>query len=519
MPRKTPARDQAREWLLRLIDAPDCTPDTRLPRLADLARRAGVSPVTMQRAVRRLQREGRLKVSHGRGIRVAGTHAQTPADQTPPPSPRASSPGSAHRSRRHAVAAQLKQDLLEGAWGPDTRLPSKKELAYRYGVCYRTIRQALDALAEEGRIRYENRAWCVVRNTAGGGGNTLILFARLDSHQRAMAARTVERYREFEAACARRGLELSIVPVAGTGPHGEPFDRVLHRVRRGDTCVLGFMVWSEGLQKIDMGGMIRALLDTGRPVAVLDEADLHPFDMPLSPRCAVLSFAHHQAGSTIANHLLELGHRRFVFISPYHATQWSQQRLQGIIDAYDSAGVHDAVTTCTYRRSDWRDAVLRQENMIDADLERLERQCYAGDHRVQALGRALRSQRDRIRDAWAWQLYAEAFSDVLTEAFRETEATAWVAVNDDVALRCRTSLEQRGRRVPGDISLCGFDNTLEAHSHSLTSYDFNARALIDAMVAHVLYPRGSDWGGGRRATPVHGHLAMRASTGRTSVVR
>jgi hypothetical protein len=43
--------------------------------------------------------------------------------------------------------------------------------------------------------------------------------------------------------------------------------------------------------------------------------------------------------------------------------------------------------------------------------------------------------------------------------------------------------------VQRDISVMGFDNTIEAFSHDLTSYNFNVRGATRAMLNHILHPR------------------------------
>lgn len=78
---------------------------------------------------------------------------------------------------------------------------------------------------------------------------------------------------------------------------------------------------------------------------------------------------------------------------------------------------------------------------------------------------------------------------LIDKALEISEATAWVAANDGVALECMDLLRKRGVRVPRELSLAGFDNTLEAFFQKVTSLDYNAPALMRSMVEHLLAPR------------------------------
>jgi len=65
--------------------------------------------------------------------------------------------------------------------------------------------------------------------------------------------------------------------------------------------------------------------------------------------------------------------------------------------------------------------------------------------------------------------------------------TAWIAVNDELALACMDVLAGARIRIPGRVAVAGFDDGFEASEHKLTSYNFNGRAALSALVNHVLY--------------------------------
>jgi hypothetical protein len=79
---------------------------------------------------------------------------------------------------------------------------------------------------------------------------------------------------------------------------------------------------------------------------------------------------------------------------------------------------------------------------------------------------------------------AHLFADVLDDH----TITAWVGVNDIVALSMMNFLNSCHISVPEAISIIGFDDSQEAFLHRITSYNFNIHALISAMLQYVFSP-------------------------------
>ena len=105
-----------------------------------------------------------------------------------------------------------------------------------------------------------------------------------------------------------------------------------------------------------------------------------------------------------------------------------------------------------------------------------------------------------VLDPWSARLAARA------------DITAWVCVTDRVALAAQHYLrcvQVRRRIVP---ALAGFDDRFEAFLGGITSYSFNGRRAMAALLAHVLRPEAA----GRSAAPgplsIDGTIVERAST-------
>ena len=130
------------------------------------------------------------------------------------------------------------------------------------------------------------------------------------------------------------------------------------------------------------------------------------------------------AGALLAEHLYQLGHRRMVFIStPFNQLSLARsQRLEGIRRQLESHGVRDGLE------------VLSAERSAEADT------LSEGLPYEYNVGRALTAELIR----------------------RRSKATALIGVNDMTALGILAQLNAQGIRVPGEVSVCGFDNVFSS---------------------------------------------------------
>jgi LacI family transcriptional regulator len=114
------------------------------------------------------------------------------------------------------------------------------------------------------------------------------------------------------------------------------------------------------------------------------------------------------AGHTLTQHFLKLGHRRIAFLAGPPATPWTHERFEG------------------YRRA-----------LREAGLEVDEKLVFQSGRTMEDGAKA------------AMQLIHEG-----------SDATAIQAVNDLVAAGCSEVLLKQGVKIPEDISIAGFGNTM-----------------------------------------------------------
>lgn len=160
------------------------------------------------------------------------------------------------------------------------------------------------------------------------------------------------------------------------------------------------------------------------------------------------------AGAMLAEHLYQLGHRRFTFVS----TSFNQlslareQRLDGIRKQLESHGVADGLEV---RVADGLGEVDSQASGLPYEY---------------IVGRQLTAELIRGRCA----------------------STALIGVNDMTALGILNELAAQGLRVPRDISVCGFDNIFSSSitAPGLTTIDHHLRARCQAAVDMIISHSG-----------------------------
>jgi GntR family transcriptional regulator len=80
------------------------------------------------------------------------------------------------QSRYGALAAALRQRVVDGEWPPGTALPAETSLAAQHGVALGTLRRALELLAEQGLIERRHGRGTFVRD--GLSGAPMLRFFR-----------------------------------------------------------------------------------------------------------------------------------------------------------------------------------------------------------------------------------------------------------------------------------------------------------------------------------------------------
>jgi DNA-binding LacI/PurR family transcriptional regulator/DNA-binding transcriptional regulator YhcF (GntR family) len=486
-----PAQDKATAFVRQLLTARGEDRGGSMPSIRRLAANAGVSYVSMWKAVGQLRQQGLVRVNHRTGI---GPLAILPPRVVMGAAvPRASAP----RQKWAQVSARLEHDILTGRFLPGARFPSVKELTRQYGACHDTIRKALERLVSERWLAVERRGYRVpLLHEANRAGTVVVVASGDRSGAPALFTnRSQDHYRLLEGECARSGVSLSVVTCNSAGEllHVPREAELIRGGVEGPVPVLGYMFWTVGVASEPvLSALVSRCVRSGKPVAVLDEtggnvpvsaaqSSLRRFCCAGSERCGYLA----------GRYLLGRGHRNVAYISPLHALEWSVNRLRGLARAFDEAGFGGQVTAFTV------DGTFAPQRSLPRGLESAAEALVGGTSPSDESGRALLLR--ALRVAWPQVevtmnhlVLGQVLEGLLDSALACRGPTAWVAANDGIALDTIAYLHRNGRQVPEDLSVIGFDDTLEAFQHGLTSFNFNAPALMHAMLGYLLASREPD---------------------------
>ncbi len=474
-----------------------------LPPLRELTQRLEVSRATVIKAMQRMQRAGLVVSVPSRGYAAVG-----PA---PPDSPAPSKPCPEALSlpcpRWQDLAQTIEQDILEGRFPVGTTLPSIKELCAQYGSGRHSLLRALRLLSDQGRLRRHGRRSEVIGALPPRPTATLV-FACISSDAARFSTLTphsAELWRNLERESHRRGLALAVREFSAIGAS--------HDIEAA--TVVGYIISTLTTRPSVRNDAIRAALSTRTAVALLDETGdgaellrghtsplLRRFSMGTSMRC----------GRQVGEYLLARGHRRVVFIA--HDDEYlegARRRWSGIRQPFERVGLPDAVVfRALEKRGTEELASDEQLTMVRTRFRRTLTR-LAGKH-----------DRTWVESATAdmSRLAAEALTrgrtHKLFERLQRTEqATAWVAYNDHLALLALDYLRHAGVRLPRDLSLVGFDDTLAGLGKGLSSYSFNIHTIVNAILEHVLAPRRT--GSRSSIVEIPGMVMVRQTSGRANV--
>lgn len=508
MPRPRPAQSKAVDFLLAYVSSSGIDPGKILPPVRELATSAGVAYATMWAALRRLSDAGAIQVKQGKRIVLRSKELlQGQCRQfSGSPSRPLSGPKWQRTSRR------IRHDIERGVHPLGAPLPSTKELMRRYGTCHRTMRKAIDRLVETGHLLPQRQGYRVAAPVLPGRRGTVVLIARSDSRGSLSlsSVRTYDHYRALEAQCSRLNLNLRVVPFNYT-PGGfyrpSPGDPLVRELAGSDS-IMGFLLWTLGIGRPYAANILRRLDPLGKPIGVLDEGPATHSASRRRPRSPVRLFtmAHSESpGLEVGRYLLRLGHRRVAFISIYKDVVWAINRHRGLVRAFEEEGFAGAVEHFATEKP--RRARPRVGEIIDNALRR--------DHPdYDSLARAIKGVSSYVSLRMDREFVARHLTPLLEMALARRDITAWVAANDNIALEAQDFLAGHGRKTPRDLSLIGFDDTMEAFINGLSSYNFSAPAVMNAMLSHIIDPR-RPWSGHRRDSPmeIEGYVATRTSTG------
>jgi DNA-binding LacI/PurR family transcriptional regulator/DNA-binding transcriptional regulator YhcF (GntR family) len=511
--RKSYAVAQAILFIKNAIESEGVAPGEALPALKILAHNAGVSLQTMWKAAHALQQSGLLKSVKGHCYIVA---SQLPDRQSDSANAKLED-GELARSTQlwQRVQERIAKDILGGNFTPAAQLLSVKELQSRYNVSFRTLKKALHECVKSGIIEAHQRGYRA-RSLVPKRSHARIIvigsqlqdgFIKLGMHDELLL-----RICEEECARARVNVELA-------GIQSRDGSAVCELIAGGrplsftsDDSVLGYLYIANVIADLH-GSVINSLSHTGKPVSIYDEVGCRQNlrSLPsMRNACIFRNTTSLIPGRQVGRYLLELGHKKIAYISPFHQYAWSRMRLKALKDIFNEAGLDDGVVPFVSELDFITDAKAHSH------VSRLQK--YYVNWQKDIPQPFVPDFNDcmayMVKWGTTWGEQRMQMEPVFDSIRTDTGITAWVFPSDFLGTVAQDYLRQRNINVPGDISIVAFDNSSRALKHRLTSYSFNTPALARAMLEFVVNRENARWRKKNRVIEIEGTIVERESSGR-----
>lgn len=443
----------AKELAVRLLELLPSWPEGKLPSLRALALDHQASTKTVQAALDQLRIEGWIESRPRSGYWRKG--------QQPHRAPME------RRALAYDLGVQLSREIKNGLhpWG--VPLPTVKQLAMAWNCHVQTVTKALEFVVGEGLLQRKGRSYAPVRPHSKRSPSSPILAcvgaSTPEGAFRMDTDRESDFWRELGVQAAQVGLSLQRFP------------------------------WSSGRMRLPTGtiGVVAATWHLHDPEELCQE--LVKLKIPVclwAEDCSLLAsgkrfpklFLHDQGygsiiGSQLARHLFDLGHRHLAYVSPWHASRWSQNRSTGLIQ---EASLHGGKVDVFHLdgESDWD---RLGPAMADATLDRE----FPGKLLSKIVHGSSAGLRRLAIHQLGWNRIQSDLEPLWIHAL-ESRATAWVLANDAIGCLAMDWLQARGVAVPAKISIAGFDDTVDALRHDLTSYRFSTSSMAREMIQQIL---------------------------------
>jgi DNA-binding LacI/PurR family transcriptional regulator/DNA-binding transcriptional regulator YhcF (GntR family) len=519
MANRKPGIEKALEYVNRCMHSGKLS--ARLPSIRVLAGQAGVSYVTMWRAVNAI---GKKTGDSGvRGDSLSLTYKEKSLND-----------GGARRTFEESTFAyapddllwqktknRFKKDILSGGYPPGQVLPSCKELRHRYDVSYHTFKKSLCALASEEIIRPYKKGY-MVPPIAGSESSARVVALGCGWEDGRIWADFQDKnyFRILESECIQSKISLDVIV------YYKENDRLrfIHSASGGpyqldNENILGVIYIVANLQ-VDPREVLKELSRLKKPVAVLDVIGCFA-TIPDFPESRLVQFYTTTASAlpakNVAQYLLGLKHKRIAFISPFHRAPWSKIRFQSCASIYRDAGSECGVVPLVLDQYAFQWDYLQAPGKRD-DLRSLISQYTKSETRLSAgfpgkFGR-LRYGISKYLSDWncAGGEIDGMMRPLFEKALRDTGITAWVMANDFAATLAIDYLKEQNLRVPEKVSIIAFDNTIDAMEYQITSYDFNNNGIVTMMLRYILAPSTLPANQRGRSIEVEGRIVVRRST-------
>ena len=288
----------------------------RLPSVRKVAASQGASTFTVFQAYKRLVEQGKIYGEHGNGY-FWGQKPEIVVD------------AGEHETER--LERLLLEDWKSGKISVDSTLPSIKDLCTVYRTTSGSMSRTLEMLRERGVLDRKGRGRYYFKNTRSSSAKLkeilLIMRCNPNGDFNGLGERELTFMQKVYAEARRNKLKVKALGYYEN--EGLFLDAAGNRVRLED-CGEYFGAVVSTMLVFNINKLFALLACTRFPISVWWEHPLYdiPRALKKEKRYAFFNLAFGDfPGRAVGHFLKERGMERVAFISPYHMSMWSRDRL------------------------------------------------------------------------------------------------------------------------------------------------------------------------------------------------
>jgi DNA-binding transcriptional regulator YhcF (GntR family) len=465
-----------------------------------------VSSVTVSRALKILKDQGLVKSFWGKGYFLSDRLPEKTEDLHSAPIP-----------KHQHIHNKLSADIFNGKFKPSHPLPCINQLCALYDVSRPTICKVLELLISEKIIRKIGVKHYLYNTTIKTKLKIALIAFGLSSNEiKITSERERNFYRNISNTAIQQNVDLHIIcyndyldPPQFYTPYG--FDLYTYMKQTG---ICGSILSTYHMN--NSAQCLRTIISSGKPVSICVE-DQHVLESMAKYSANSKGITFFDAsystipGKDVGVYLQDKGHREIAYISPFHKSTWSQNRLSGLMELYnkpgDSKKVHPFVLDEFVRDYAFMEKIIENPSFEkDVSVDKIVNRIPPFmKNRISSINMEYDIL---LRDALIYS-YCEP---LIRRAASVPSVTAWVCANDLIACMIMDYWNYHNIPVDKRPALIGFDNSFESFERGISTYEFNTGGETQSMLNHLLYPNSLLLQKSRRIVRLNGSVIERTSS-------
>lgn len=485
---------------------------TKLPSVRSIAKTCQVSSVTVSRAIELLKEEGLIKSFWGKGCFLTASLHLKPSSLI-----------TVRMPKYQHIYNRITADIINGKYKPNRPLPGVNQLTALYDVSRPTIRKVLALLICEKTIRRIGVKHYLYSSTVRTRLKIVIIaFGVSPNAIKITSERERNFYRNISNTALQQNVDLQTICYNDYLDTPKFFVADGHDLHSclNQTDVCGIILSTYHMN--NSARCLRKIMRFGKPISICVE-DQHVLESmaQYSANSKGITFFDVSYSTTpgkdVGAYLYEKGHRDIAYLSPFHKSTWSQNRLSGLLEMYgkqnDTKKVHAFVLDEFVRDYAFTEKIIENNSIeTDVSIDNITNRIHPSmNKRISSIKV---EYENLLRDALIFS-YCEP---LVKKAASVPSITAWVCANDQIA--CMVMDYWNYHRVPFGKrpALLGFDNSFDSFERGISTYEFNTGGETQSMVNHLIYPNSSLILRSKRIVRLHGSVIERASSSSKPII-